>query len=68
MKFLSLKEARIAAGLTQKEAASGLRVSIRTISRWENYTTCIDSKSLFLAASLYQIPVTRILLQKEVTA
>ena len=49
MKMFSLKALRVNAGLTQKEAAKHLGVSVRTLWQWEN------SKSLPNAAQINNI-------------
>lgn len=61
MKF-TLKDARINAGYTQKEAAIKLGVAESTIVRWENNRCPIKIESFLKLSHLYGIPIQDFLL------
>ncbi len=61
MKF-TLKDARISAGYTQKEAALKLGVAESTIVRWENNKCPIKIESFLKLSRIYGIPIQDILL------
>lgn len=52
---LTLKAARINAGLTQKEAAKKLGVSYQTLSRYENEPTKMPVRVAIEACGLYKV-------------
>lgn len=56
-----LKEARLAAGLTQEQAAERLFVSRQTISNWENEKTYPDIISVVRLSDLYSISLDELL-------
>ncbi|AVM67680.1 XRE family transcriptional regulator [Peptostreptococcaceae bacterium oral taxon 929] len=61
MKF-TLKDARINAGYTQKEAAIKLGVAESTIVRWENNRCPIKIESFLKLSRIYGIPIQDFLL------
>lgn len=54
---ISLKAARINAGMGQSTVAAALGVQRDTISRWENGKTRPKADQLIKLSELYQIPV-----------
>ena len=64
---ISLKAARVNAGLTQVEAAKKLGKSPNTIILWENGTIAPDRANLYLLADIYGISVDNIFLPKVST-
>lgn len=54
---ISLKAARINAGMEQSTVAAALGVQRDTISRWENGKTHPKADQLIKLSELYQIPV-----------
>ena len=57
MKGLSLKAARVNAGLTQKEAAMAINVTERTLHSWENGVTYPTVDKLLLLCGLYGVQI-----------
>lgn len=57
---ISLEAARINAGLTQKEVASVLKVSNRTVGNWENYISSPTIAQAEQLCALYKIPYDNI--------
>ena len=53
----SIKELRLAGGLTQEELAATLYVSRQTISHWESGRTTPDAQSLVMMGALFEVPV-----------
>ena len=64
---ISLKAARVNAGLTQVEAAKKLGKSPNTIILWENGTIAPDRANLYLLAGIFVIPVDNIFLPRVST-
>lgn len=64
---ISLKAARVNAGLTQVEAAKKLGKSPNTIILWENGTIVPDRANLYLLAGIYGISVDNIFLPRVST-
>ena len=58
---LTLKAARVNAGLTQEEVAKELRISKSTILSYEKYRTIPDMETALLLASLYKLSVNDII-------
>lgn len=56
MPKITLKAARINAGLTQKEAARKLNVSNKTLCNWENGTSVPKVTVIDQLCDLYKIP------------
>jgi transcriptional regulator with XRE-family HTH domain len=52
---ISLKAARINAGLSQKEAAKLLKVSNKTLHSWENGSTYPSAKHIDAICELYKM-------------
>lgn len=52
---ISLKAARVNAGLSQKEVAKALGVSNKTISSWENGDTFPSAKYVDMLCKLYNV-------------
>ena len=57
---ISLKAARVNAGLSQEEAASQVGVSRQTITNYETGKTAPDIKTLRKLADLYAVNINRI--------
>ncbi len=53
---ISLRAARINAGLTQKEAAKALGVSNSTLHSWENGVTMPNAEQVKAICELYKVP------------
>lgn len=62
---LSLKAARVNAGLTVKEAAEGVGVHHQTLSKYEKDSSDISVSLLNDLSDLYQIPSDFIFLGKQ---
>lgn len=60
-----IKNARIAAQLTQEQVAEALGVSRQTISNWENKKTYPDIVSVIKMSDLYAISLDHLLKEKE---
>lgn len=60
-----IKNARIAASLTQEHAADALGVSRQTISNWENSKTYPDIVSVIKISDLYNISLDDLLKEKK---
>lgn len=60
-----LKEARLAAHLTQEQAAERLGVSRQTMSNWENSKTYPDIVSVIKMSDLYAVSLDHLLKGKE---
>jgi len=54
---ISLKAARVNAGLTQDEAAKAIGKNKQTLVNWETGRTKIPAQSLFALSDLYKVPV-----------
>ena len=50
---ISLRAARVNAGLSQKDVAKALRVSNKTVSSWENGETFPSAKNITRLCKLY---------------
>nr|WP_298567777.1 helix-turn-helix transcriptional regulator [uncultured Mogibacterium sp.] len=61
---MSLKAARVNAGLTQKEAAKALKISKGTILSYEKYRTKPDIDTAKKIAELYGVTVNDIFFAK----
>lgn len=53
---ISLKAARVNAGLSQKEVAKSLKVSNKTVHSWENGETSPSAKHIDALCDLYNMP------------
>lgn len=62
---VSLRAARINAGMKQKDAAKGIGVGVTTIINWENGKTAPRSDQLQELCELYKIPIDCVFLQKR---
>ncbi len=60
-----IRDARLAAGLTQEKAAEALRVSRQTISNWETGKTYPDIGSVVRMSDLYDISLDRLLKEEK---
>ncbi len=58
---ITLKAARVNAGLTQKEAAKRLGVSNKTIWAWETGNTLPSAKKIKAICELYKMPYDSII-------
>ena len=50
---ISLKAARVYAGLSQKEVATTLKISNKTLSNWENGKSFPDAEKIDALCNLY---------------
>lgn len=57
---VSLKAARVNAGLTQQKVADALGKSKQTIVNWENGKSGISYRDVLTLADLYEVPVQMI--------
>lgn len=57
---ITLAAARVNAGLSQKEAATALGISNKTLCSWENYQTFPGSDMIPKICELYSIPYDQI--------
>lgn len=64
---ISLKAARVNAGLTQEEVAKSLRKTKQTVVNWENGKTPIDAGNLFAISHLYGLSLDHIFLPDNST-
>ena len=62
---ISIKAARVNAGLTQKDVANALRKSKNTIVSYESYTTIPDINTAKAMAALFNMSVDEITWAKE---
>lgn len=60
MKKLSLKAARVNAGLTQEEAAQAINVTGKTLISWEKGVTHPTVDKLLRLCSLYDVQISDI--------
>lgn len=60
MKKLSLKTARVNAGLTQEEAAQAINVTGKTLISWEKGVTHPTVDKLLRLCSLYDVQISDI--------
>lgn len=60
-----IKEARLAAQLTQEQVAEALSVSRQTMSNWENNKTYPDIVSVIKMSDLYAVSLDHLLKEKE---
>lgn len=60
-----IKEARVAAQLTQEQSAEALGVSRQTMSNWENNKTYPDIVSVIKMSDLYNVSLDHLLKEKE---
>lgn len=61
---ITMKAARVNAGLKQTEAAEALKISRSTIQNYENYETTPDVETAKRMAALYGLPVDNIIFRK----
>ena len=62
MTRITLRAARVNAGLTLKEVAKKLGVTERTVSNWEKGSTSIPAKELIALCTIYAISIDAIVL------
>lgn len=65
MYTISLKAARVNAGLTQGEVAEKLNVDRTTIINWEKGKVSLKHEQLLSLCQLYNVPVGNIFLPKQ---
>lgn len=65
MYTISLKAARVNAGLTQGEVAEKLNVDRTTIINWEKGKVSLKHEQLLSLCQLYNVPVVNIFLPKQ---
>lgn len=64
---ISLKAARINAGMTQAEAAKAIKVSTNTVCAWENGRTNVPKAAVMALASVYGLPFEAIFMPESST-
>lgn len=64
---ISLKAARVNAGLTQIEAAKKCHVSLQSLNKWERGHVIPDYATLHLLSSIYNVPIENIFLPTDST-
>lgn len=64
---ISLKAARVNAGLTQSQVAKKMAKNKQTIVNWENGITIIDMANFNALCELYKVPKDSIFLPKKST-
>lgn len=57
---ISLKAARVNAGFSQRDVADKLKVSNKTICKWENGETFPSAEKIILLCELYEVPYDNI--------
>ena len=62
---ISLKSARVNAGLTQKDAAAKLGVSNKTLGSWESGTSFPSANKIEMLCSLYGVNYDNIIFLPE---
>lgn len=62
MTQITLRAARVNAGLTLKEVAKKLGVTERTVGNWEKGSTSIPAKELIALCTIYAISIDAIVL------
>ena len=65
MPKITLKAARVNAGMTQEEAARALSKTKQTIVNWESGTTEIKFRDLCALSELYEMPIEYLNLPKR---
>lgn len=68
MPKMTLKAARINAGLTQNDAAKKLNVSNKTLSNWENYISTPNANKIDAICTLYNISYDNVIFFKQENA
>lgn len=64
---MTLKAARVNAGLTQKEAANELKVSNKTLGKWENGDSIPNAKYIEPICNLYSVSYDNIIFLSKVS-
>lgn len=62
---ISLKGARVEAGMSLEEVSKSLKIAPSTISNWENGVTDISAVNLYRLADLYKVAINDFLLPKN---
>ena len=62
---ISLRAARVNAGMTMDEACEGLKISKTTLMNWENGRTLPDADKAIELSSLYRIPLENLIFCKQ---
>lgn len=62
---ISLRAARVNAGLTQSDVAKKLRKNKQTIVNWENGKTEIDLGNFYTLCNLYKVKTSDIFLPRK---
>lgn len=62
---VTLKSARINAGLTQNQAASQLEISVDTLRNWENMATFPNAKQIARIETVYCVTYNDIIFLPE---
>lgn len=64
---ISLKAARVTAGYTLEDVSIILRMSMNTLSSWENNKTCPDTDVFERLCRLYRTDPAGVILPKKLT-
>ncbi|MBQ4093910.1 MAG: helix-turn-helix transcriptional regulator, partial [Oscillospiraceae bacterium] len=64
---VTLKAARVNAGLTLKKAAEAASISEKTLSYWEKGHTSPRAEDLLLLCSIYNAPIEDIILPQKLS-
>lgn len=67
MQQITLKAARVNAGLTQSEAAKAIGVSISTLKNWEKGSTYPKQPHIMKICSLYNLQYDNIFFDKKIS-
>ena len=65
MPKITLKAARINAGLKQREVASALNVNVTTVGRWENYISPPSADKIDGLCNLYGVSYDNVIFCKQ---
>ena len=64
---ITLKAARVNAGLTQEEAAERCHVSVQSLIKWEKGIVIPNFRTLTTLSEIYEIPQDNIFLPEKAT-
>ena len=67
MPKITMKAARVNAGLTQAEAASKIGIAQSTLKNWENGTTCPKSPYFMKLCEVYNVPCDSIFFGEKIS-
>lgn len=67
MSKITLKAARVNAGLSQKEVAEKLEVAQSTLRNWENGSTCPKLPQFMMLCRLYDVSCDNIFFEQKIS-